>query len=516
MNPETIDLLRADLAAADYRTTAVTALLGEEAAAARERGVLSPARRILAQRDSSPLRTLVRVFLIGESVYAAELEAALPALTVTGAIELGLVSETVQSEYRAALSLNPVAIADSWSSQAREWWIIADLDDRLRGGPARPDHVMGVGAATRSLIAQMPPTEIDQGLDLGTGCGVVALHLSLRGRVIATDISERALRFARANARLNEVDEVIEFRHGDLFAPVEREQFDLILSNPPFVIAPRNGGAENRYEYRQTSRVGDALVEEVVRGGAHRLREGGTLLCLANWECPWGSNGLERVRGWIEQASAESGALAAWVLERDRVLPTRYAEIWARDGGARAGSAEFEELMDSWLEDFSERRIVAIGLGSIRVRRMSERGAATFVQLDEASGVFARTGLGVALAETFDAGIALQAMTDDMVLDTRWVVAKTVVEDREHVPGLEAPRAITLRTDYPIERRVIADTLLAAAVGACDGELTLRQIADALATLLEVDAAAASEALMGGVRELVWFGMLTFAESTSR
>ena len=48
----------------------------------------------------------------------------------------------------------------------------------------------------------------------------------------------------------------------------------------------------------------------------------------------------------------------------------------------------------------------------------------------------------------------------------------------------------------------------AAAVGACDGELTLGQIADALAQILEVDADACAEALTAGVRELVWFGML--------
>ena len=56
--------------------------------------------------------------------------------------------------------------------------------------------------------------------------------------------------------------------------------------------------------------------------------------------------------------------------------------------------------------------------------------------------------------------------------------------------------------------QVQADTLLAAAVGACDGELTLGQIADALAQILEVDADACAEALTAGVRELVWFGML--------
>ncbi|MBU3995357.1 MAG: SAM-dependent methyltransferase, partial [Actinobacteria bacterium] len=76
------------------------------------------------------------------------------------------------------------------------------------------------------------------------------------------------------------------------------------------------------------------------------------------------------------------------------------------------------------------------------------------------------------------------------------------------VPGEEAPYAIALEASAGISRRVTADPLLAAAVGACDGELSLGQIADALATLLEVDAGAAAEALVAGVRELVWMGML--------
>ena len=107
---------------------------------------------------------------------------------------------------RAALSLNPVEL--QVGDAAFDWWIISDLDDQLRRGPARPDHVMGVGGATRSLIAQAPlgadtVSNIGAGLDLGTGCGIVALALARAGvsRVVATDISPRALDLVSATVK---------------------------------------------------------------------------------------------------------------------------------------------------------------------------------------------------------------------------------------------------------------------------------------------------------------------------
>src|SRR5690606_15502302 len=74
-------------------------------------------------------------------------------------------------------------------------------------------------------------------LDLGTGCGVQALHASQHSTtVVATDISTRALEFARFNTALAEVS--VDLRHGSLFEPVAAEHFDLVVSNPPFVITP--------------------------------------------------------------------------------------------------------------------------------------------------------------------------------------------------------------------------------------------------------------------------------------
>ncbi|HVT16931.1 MAG TPA: HemK2/MTQ2 family protein methyltransferase [Thermoanaerobaculia bacterium] len=72
-------------------------------------------------------------------------------------------------------------------------------------------------------------------LDMGTGCGVGAVFAARRGlAVVAVDINPQAVRCARINALINRLEERIEVREGDLFAPVAGERFDLVLFNPPF------------------------------------------------------------------------------------------------------------------------------------------------------------------------------------------------------------------------------------------------------------------------------------------
>jgi release factor glutamine methyltransferase len=75
-----------------------------------------------------------------------------------------------------------------------------------------------------------------QVLDMGTGSGVCAVHAARRARrVVAVDINPAAVRCTAINAELNAVEDRVEVRHGDLFAPVAGERFDLILFNPPYL-----------------------------------------------------------------------------------------------------------------------------------------------------------------------------------------------------------------------------------------------------------------------------------------
>lgn len=97
----------------------------------------------------------------------------------------------------------------------------------------RPETELLVEAALERLAVAQPLRVAD----LGTGSGAIALALARerpQTRVLATDASAAALEVARDNARRNEIAN-IEFRHGDWYAPLDGECFDLIASNPPYI-----------------------------------------------------------------------------------------------------------------------------------------------------------------------------------------------------------------------------------------------------------------------------------------
>jgi len=83
-----------------------------------------------------------------------------------------------------------------------------------------------------------------------------------------------------------------------------------------------------------------------------------------------------------------------------------------------------------------------------------------------------------------------------------------VTEERHYWPGSQDPTVMTLRQGGGFGRSVPLDTALAALVGACDGELSVRAIAAAIAQLLEVDETALLRELLPAVRELVVTGFL--------
>lgn len=91
------------------------------------------------------------------------------------------------------------------------------------------------------FIARSPRLALGSGktdgtvLDLGTGCGILAIFAATRGyKVTAIDIEPAAVSCARANAILNRVEDRVTVLQGDLFAPIEGQTFDLVVFNLPF------------------------------------------------------------------------------------------------------------------------------------------------------------------------------------------------------------------------------------------------------------------------------------------
>jgi release factor glutamine methyltransferase len=121
--------------------------------------------------------------------------------------------------------------------------------------------------------------------DLGTGSGAIALaiaHDRPRARVIATDASPGALAVARGNARALNIS-TIDFRHGEWVAALGGEDFDVIVSNPPYIPAgdPHLQQGDLRFEPRAALVSGtDGLdaIRAIVRDARSHLKPGGWLL----------------------------------------------------------------------------------------------------------------------------------------------------------------------------------------------------------------------------------------------
>ena len=511
--------LRADLLAARYTVDRLRQLWGDEADAALARGDRVPAVRALEALGPSaggPAAVLARTFVLGVPATDEQLAVAMPSLGAAGAREL----ELVDDDGLPLLDLRPYSSIDG--SGAVDWFVASDLGELALGSALPPDHVLGVGGASLTLAALIPTDPVDSVLDLGTGCGIQSLHAARHARrVVATDISARALERARLTLALNGIAESseepsagtpsVDLRRGDLFAPVAGERFDRIISNPPFVITPRRDGMP-LYEYRDGGLVGDAVVERVVRAAADHLEPGGTAHLLGNWEYrdEAGGDGLARVRRWLDEAG-----LDGWVVERERQSPAQYAATWIRDGGTRVGTPEYEALATHWLDDFAERGVTAIGFGYLLLRRPVGPQARPLVRAEVLTASLgpAPTGIGDHLLDCLRAHDRIAALDDVALGNLRLEVARDVTEERHYWPGDENPTVIRLRQGGGFARTIDADAALAGLVGASDGELSVAEIVSALAHLLEVDEAALRDQLLPQVRELLVTGLLAVAEA---
>jgi len=499
-DPQLCQALAADLRAAGYTSAALREAWGPQADDAVARGLRRPATRALGERGD-PLAVVGRLWGLGLPVSRGDLEAALPSLTAAGAAALGLI-EVSGDVVTPAVLVRPQAFADD--DGEIEWWIASDLDEAALEGPLPEDHVLGVGGASQTLARLQLTRRAPTALDLGTGCGIQALRLRrLVDRVVATDISDRALRFTRLNALLNGVDG-IETRLGSLFSPVGDETFDRVASNPPFVITPRVDGVP-AYEYRDGGMEGDSLVAAVVEGVAAHLSPGGVAQSLGNWEYRGTESGLDRVRGWV------GSSLDAWVIEREVLDPLAYAELWVRDGGTVPGTPAYARLIDAWLDDFDRRGVTGIGFGYVLLRRPLA-GGPTLARYERVAGG-GESAFGPHLSACLAAHDRAALLDDDGLAGSVLRVAPDVTEARHHRPGEEDPSVIELRQGGGFARTIEVDPALAALVGACDGDLPVGALIDAIAHLMEVDAAALRADVIPRVRELLVTGFVDFADA---
>jgi hypothetical protein len=462
--PAWIPRLRDALVAADYTFDGVSALLGTTAHAALGRNETTPGLR--RTTGGSPLETLTRLWLLQATVSVGDVDRALPGLL--DQLCATAILERSVSEVAARVDLRP------YGTDSGNLWVVGDLTPGLDGGPNRvgPDHVLGISPAATSLAQLTVREQVGTALDLGTGCGVQSLHLAGHvRRVVATDVNRRALWMTRLNAELNAVPEGrIDVREGSFFEPVRGESFDLIVTNPPFVISPATG---ERLVYRDSGLPGDEAVEHIVRTAPRHLNPGGLLQILGNWIVrdggqPWEFDGP----GWLAGSSCD-----AWVIERERVDVASYVELWLKDAGVH-GAPDYVSRYDTWLSWFAEQGVEEIAFGWINLFNSGNQHRSYDVWPYDVE-----VPIAPEIAAWKRRVLHLPGLSEEALLGARLVAADHVVQETVGRPGAADPSTIVLRQQRGLRRAMPVPTGVAAMVGACDGDLTLGQIVGALQDL---------------------------------
>lgn len=462
---------------AGYTADGVVGVLGAQAHAALGRGEPEPARR--ATRDAGALGTLIRLFLLGD----AEPEPAIRAALGPAGLDEAVAATVVTADGRAGLDIRPYE--DSW-------WVVADLDSDLRGGAVPADHVLGVGHASINLARATARRPVGTLLDLGTGCGVQALHASTHARTItATDVSARALALARATFHLNEMD--VELARGEWFDPVRGRRFDQVVCNPPFVVGP----ARVDYTYRDSGLAGDDASAMIVRQLPTYLAEGGVGQLLASWLHRKGEDWTDRVRSWLP------GGVDAWFVQRDIADPALYVGTWLRDAGIDPRSPEGQTKTGAWLDWFATNKVEGVGFGYVTLRRTDTKN--TEIVCEDLRHAY-DDPLGPEATRWLD-NVAWLRANDKTLLKTRFTIPETVVLEEVSSSSEDgwAPVVRRLhRMDGPGWQHEV-DEPTAKLLAGCQGALPLE---DLLALLEYAYGDLDTNAALPMIRNLVRHGML--------
>ena len=160
-------------------------------------------------------------------------------------------------------------------------------------------------------------------LDVGTGTGAIALAIAdehAGARITAIDASPEALKLAEENRELTGVNGRVHLVEHDLTEGLGRSQFDLVVSNPPYV-EPEDLPTlqpEVRDWEPHVALVASGATKAVARAGTEALRPGGWLVL----ETAAGTG--ERIRGLLQDLGYERVTITPDLAGRDRVVEGKW------------------------------------------------------------------------------------------------------------------------------------------------------------------------------------------------
>ncbi|MFZ2178498.1 MAG: methyltransferase [Rhodococcus sp. (in: high G+C Gram-positive bacteria)] len=477
--------LRQALVRHRYDTDTLLDELGPEVHSALSRNEPVPVRR--ASASCGELGTLIRLFLLNDDCPAGEVGAALAPVSLDDAVSAGLL-ESEGDIVRAALDLRPMDVGGGTR------WVLSDLDGSFRPRDTAVDHVIGVGHASLSLLQATPTAPVGTLLDIGTGCGIQALHgASYAESVTATDLNPRAVDLAAVTMALNE--EQAELLAGSWFEPVEGRTFDQVVANPPFVV----GRAEVGHTYRDSGLDLDGASRLMMSHAAEYLAPGGTAALLASWIHVSGEDWRARVSSWIP-----AHGIDAWIVQRDVADPALYVGTWMRDGGLDTRHPASSRIAEEWLDHLADADVAGIGFGFVYLRRTDKPSD---VLAEDLTHGFSDP-LGAEALAYFD---RVAWLRDHDVLTARFRVDGGTALERVYLPSEEGWQQVVTRLhrgNGPAWQHEV-DELVAALLAGMRGDgLVLGELIELLSAAYDTPAEELAQSAVPLVHSLVRHGLV--------
>ena len=440
--------------------------------------------------NGEPLAGLMKLLLLGVAVPEDEARSALAPLPVERAVALGVVRR-VGGSVAANVRILPVGRFVFASDLALE-----------RSPDVAPDHVMSIAGSSIHLASLTVRRHVRRALDIGSGSGIQSVLAAMHAdQVIACDLNARALNFTAFNALLNGVTNV-ECRRGSFFEPVGGESFDLIVSNPPFVISP-----ENAIAFRDSGMRGDDVSRAVVRGASEHLAEGGLAFVLVNWGVRVDQDWREPLRNWVADLPCD-----AWFLRHSSESALLYAAGW--NSALELQPDTYASAIDRWYANLKELGFDSIGYGAAIVRKRT--GVRNWLRFDDLRGQRspASGDLVARLIEAQDF-LAEVAGNDGALLDARLTLVPEhrldqVLRCRN---GTFTVEGASLRLESGIRFETTIDAFSAHLLARLDGRPLSDAIRDAAATFAG-DGLAAAEFESSGLqfaRSMLGLGFVRLA-----
>jgi len=436
-------------------------------------------------RDDEPVKVLIRLFVIGTRIPRALIESQWTPALLEDALHAGIVAAQ-GDQIVGRIRLTPF----------QQFWFAHDRPVS-REEPVAADFVMGIGASTTTLAALTVRRPVARMLDLGCGCGTHAILAASHAReAIGSDLNPRATAFTQFNAKLNNLPNVTTAT-GSLFEPLQGN-FELIISNPPFVISP--GG---KYIYRDSGESGDHFVQTVIRASAARLAEGGFAQILCNWAHYKNVVTQDRLRAWFEGSGCD-----VWVMESETRNAAVYAKTWlasTEDTTLETFASEFTR----WMEHYEHLGIEQVSAGAIMLRKRS--ASSNFVEFHHSPPRMSGAA-GDDVAQWFEARVFLNSTNDAALLDSAFDVSSSVRmrQDFHRADGRWSPTNGELFKSHGLAYSAAMDNYFAGLLARCDGRATIGELAGGLAQAIGRSQDEVIPHLLPIIRDLIGKGFLVY------